>query len=69
MEYDILNCGCGATKRLDICPLHKAAPKMYGALKSINEYLTGANIPFSQVLFDAKKSIREALAEAEGKNG
>ncbi len=50
---------------IEYCPLHKSAPDLYEALKALNEQLTGANIPFSQGMFDAKINMRQALAKAE----
>jgi len=42
------------------------APRLYEALEKLNKQLLGANIPFSQTMFDAKKNAREAIAEVEG---
>ncbi len=49
------------------CHKHNSAPDMYEALKDLDFRLLGANIPFSQNLFGAKKLARKALAKAEGK--
>lgn len=45
-----------------------SAPDLYEACKEIDFQLTGANIPFSQEMFNAKQALRQALAKAkEGK--
>ncbi len=65
-----MRCGCYVDlKYVDIvyCPKHQSAPDMYEALKVLNEQCYGANMPFSQAMFDAKKNARQALALAEGK--
>ena len=47
-------------KRLD-----EAKYDLYEALRDLSFQLEGANIPFSQALFDAKKKARQALAKVK----
>lgn len=57
----------GRAKTLANAHLIAAAPDMYEALQTLSEQLTGANISFSQDMFDAKRNARKALAKAEGR--
>ena len=59
MEYN-KDCGCGATKLLDVCPMHRAAPDMYKSLKYITEKELDWDTFYNQAL--------KALAKAEGKD-
>lgn len=58
---------CSDISRIELCPLHAAAPAMYEALQALVEYLS-TQVP-ADTLDDWKHvfAAKQALAQAEGK--